>query len=231
MGIEFWTDGHGASWVSHSTCCFVAYSGGGSAGTANIRFLERAYQEEVFVRYGGYYSIQAWLPDNAENREIFEALDDYPCFDDELVSEVEMEASAWESWLQSDLVRTLPEFLQDASKTVDLWSAYRNAMDSTNTYPVAEYSGVSVDVDRIQDAFREEVLTLILDGPMYYVDRQKLSETMRGEIEAIRADKPNMPFSSDGLDVLGWLALLDWCEEHGVVTDLYVLRETLTERV
>lgn len=85
-------------------------------------------------------------------------MESYPSFDDELMSEIEMdwESEAWESWLKSDLLRTLPEDTQESVDKLtndDIFECYREAMDETNTYPEAEYSGVSVDVDRIKESF------------------------------------------------------------------------------
>lgn len=80
---------------------------------------------------------------------------------------MEWEAEAWESWLKSDLLHSLPEALEELADSLPddaLWEAYREAMEETNTYPECEYSGVSVDVERIADAFARHVGRLISVG-------------------------------------------------------------------
>jgi hypothetical protein len=126
----------------------------------------------ILDAYGDYGSRQVWVrKDVAEQEEygsryrsLLEALDNYPLLDEEEDSRVEMEweAEAWRDWLKSDLLRTLEddEPLEEyASMLTDseLFECYRRAMEETNTYPVAEYSNVYVDVDRIAPAFREAI--------------------------------------------------------------------------
>jgi hypothetical protein len=81
--------------------------------------------------------------------------------------------------LRSDLIRALPDELDEdepegsltlrewADEQEDgvLWEAYRSAMEATNTYPVPEYEGVHVDVDRIAGLFEEYLHQLRLDEP------------------------------------------------------------------
>lgn len=105
-----------------------------------------------------YSGEQAFLRDTPDNRELCGGLDDYPCFDDSLISEIEMEweQEAWESWIKSDLIRTLPEDRQDAAEAMPdnkLFEAYRAAMEEENEYPEPEYNGVHVRVERIAGAF------------------------------------------------------------------------------
>ena len=123
----------------------------------------------LIITRGSYSSEQAWLLDTPDARETIDALADYPCIDDEAVSEIETEweTEAWASWLKSDLLRAIGRIdtdlrdLVDDFDDTDLWTAYRAAMDDTNTYPEAEYSGVHVDVDRIADAFAQHVIDAI----------------------------------------------------------------------
>lgn len=121
----------------------------------------------VYYDYGGE---QIFLRDSEAARETMRALDNYPCLDDEEVSRVEMEweQEAWESWLRSDLVRTLDEEVQDkldeyAPDEAEeiLRESYHAAMEICNEYPTPEYSGVHVNVDRIAKTFGEQVLERI----------------------------------------------------------------------
>jgi hypothetical protein len=123
----------------------------------------------VFLR-GAYGSRSAWVrADHDELSQIVNALSDYALIDEEECSrvETEWEDEAWESWLRSDLLRTLEDGVEDrldalatfgaAGEPQDLesllWSAYRQAMDRENEYPTPEGAGVHVAVDRIADTF------------------------------------------------------------------------------
>ena len=93
----------------------------------------------------------------------------YPCFSDDIVSEIEMdwETEAWNDWLWRDLVRTLPDDgTQDEAESLGwaaLWEAYRAAMDETNTCAEPELNGVHVDIDRIKEAFAGYVAEMVSD--------------------------------------------------------------------
>jgi hypothetical protein len=123
----------------------------------------------LVITYGNYSSQQAWLLDTPHNREIINSLSDYPVIDDEEIGFVEMEweTEAWESWVRSDLIRAVGKVdsdLQDIAcdmEDSDLFEAYRAAMEETNTYPTAEYNGVHIDVDRISDAFCQNIIDML----------------------------------------------------------------------
>lgn len=129
-----------------------------------------AQDTTLVLTCGNYSSEQAWLLDTPEARETLDALEDYPAIDDGAISEIEMEweQEAWTSWLRSDLIRAMRKIDEDFAEQAEnlddaiLFQAYRDAMDSTNTYPEAEYSGVYVDVDRILSAFIVNLETHIL---------------------------------------------------------------------
>lgn len=141
----------------------------------------------LVTTYGAYSSEQAWLrvdgPFEERAREILDALEDYPLICEDAISEVELEweSEAWDNWLRSDLMRTLPDdepyrfddltpddapTLRELAEELDaaeLFRLYRAAMDTTNTYPEPEYNGVHVDVRRIADEFRAEVEDALRD--------------------------------------------------------------------
>lgn len=161
--VETWTDEDGIAWVSCGSLTVGDYGGAGSVGEANIRCLKE--REDCRIKFGAYYSRQAWLLDTEENRELVEGLvRDYPLIDEEEMSRVEMEweEEAWTIWLQDDLNATLPdelgEVIGDEIDSGEQWDLYRRAMDMTNTYPAPEYSNVHVDVDRIKDTYAQLVL-------------------------------------------------------------------------
>ena len=121
--------------------------------------------------YGDYSSEQIWIRKPLAFRVSShgfrgdtwaEQMDSYPCLSDEEAGKVTMEweEEAWESWLKSDLIRSLPEDLREVAEGMDdsaLREAYGQAMEETNTYPTPEYSGVHVDVERIAEAFADHV--------------------------------------------------------------------------
>jgi hypothetical protein len=126
---------------------------------------------KVLHATGDFGSETVWLrKDWEQTAEILEALESYPSLDDDKVSQIELdwENEAWESWLKYDLIRAAfpwgeaaDDLLRDLVEEApdgQLFEAYRDACEETNTYPEAEYSGVHVDVDRIKDAFRAAVL-------------------------------------------------------------------------
>lgn len=116
----------------------------------------------VVVIHCAYSHRQVWVRrDVAELSELVDGLEDYPLIDDDMHSSVEMEREdeAWESWVRSDLERLTGLDLDDY-KDADVWSAYREAMEATNTYPVDEYDGVYIDVERIADEFKAMVEAL-----------------------------------------------------------------------
>ena len=115
----------------------------------------------VIVHYA-YNGRQVWVQKGIwELTELVDGLEDYPLIDDDMHSSVEMEREdeAWESWVRADLERLTGLDLDDY-KDADVWSAYREAMEATNTYPVDEYDGVYIDVERIADEFKARVEAL-----------------------------------------------------------------------
>lgn len=136
--------------------------------------LERPWAIHAF---GDYSSEQIWvrkaiacrLSSHGFRGETWiERMDSYPVFSDELMSEIEMEweSEAWDSWLRYDLLRTMNDEDRDEAEMLHpdtLFSCYRAAMDDCNEYPVPEYSGVHVDVDRIAESFAAFVADEVAD--------------------------------------------------------------------
>jgi hypothetical protein len=138
----------------------------------------RAERPWLIHAYGDYGSEQVWIRKPIALRTSshgfrgdtwLEQMERYPCFSDDIVSEIEMdwETEAWNDWLWRDLVRTLPDDgTQDEAESLGraaLWEAYRAAMEDTNTYAEPELNGVHVDVDRIKEAFADCVVNMVSD--------------------------------------------------------------------
>ena len=192
--MKIYIDTYGTSWFTDSCLTFGSYGGGGSIACANLRWIESQYNISVMpeqhislrgerISFGHYdddfsdYDVvmvrgffggmTAFVNMKGDLRESMDALSDYPVFDDELVSQVELE---WEEQAWPDILRdllnaapteSLYNYFSSRTAAFDslLFQAYREAMDSTNTYPVPEYDGVYVDTDRIASAFWENVLS------------------------------------------------------------------------
>ena len=102
---------------------------------------------------GGWGSNTIWLLECPATADILAALADYPLLDDDHHSQVEMEEEdeAWESWVRADLESLLDDEHEYTEE--QMLTAYRAAMEETNTYPVHETGGCWVDVSAIKDAF------------------------------------------------------------------------------
>lgn len=192
--METYIDTYGTHWITDTILTFGPYGGGGSIACANLRWIERqrnisvmpsqhvrlcgkhisfGYDEDDFSEYdvvmvqGSLGGKTAFINMAGDLKEEVEALSDYPAFDDELVSRVEMEweEQAWPDTLMYLLDAAPTDRLRDyfsdhADKFEDMmFQAYRDAMESTNTYPIPEYDSVYIDTDRIAGDFWENLLS------------------------------------------------------------------------
>jgi hypothetical protein len=150
---------------------------GGSVTVANKKYFLEIYGDhnekengvwEVFGGHGTYAIAIRLRALTDEMIDEFNALDDYPCFNDEIVSEVEMEAEneAWDSWAKHDFRRELAkQFPQREDEIYDfsdeqLFEIFHNAMERTNTYWENETGNSAyVDFDRILKGISEQNLT------------------------------------------------------------------------
>lgn len=126
--------------------------------------------EEPCLHVTGDHGYEAiYFLEGEEADEILASLERYPLLDEEVHSEAELEweREAWDSWVRADLIDALSdESLREWAGGIDderndiLRHAYQEAMEDTNTYPEAEYDGVYVDVDRIAEAFEQQLRQL-----------------------------------------------------------------------
>jgi hypothetical protein len=191
---------HNIEYVCPPCCTFGDYGGAGSVGKANIAALleqaasvqEISFQDvydiqnrwgfshvspdelpDIFHASGSYGSEAVYVRADKFADEIA-ALADYPSLDDDKVSEIEMEAvsDAFDNWLESDLLRGVPDDIRDrlydmenAERAELTWEAYRAAMERENVYPQYEYSGVYINIDRIQETFNALVAAALVKQP------------------------------------------------------------------
>ena len=126
---------------------------------------------------------------NASLCEAVYALESYPVFDDEKLSEVEdrWENEMWRDWLMEGLIANASRFFpnlerffnrQDLSTGSDmeelLWNAYRQACDDTATRPEPEGNGLWIDVERLCKPFG----ALVLDALRVYHKKRWYIKTL-----------------------------------------------------
>lgn len=85
------TDDRQPGYISHDHIQYGDYDNSCAVERANVRYLEQNHAADLHIETGCYGYRAAWLPDTEENRELLDSLDNYPAFDDELVSEIESE--------------------------------------------------------------------------------------------------------------------------------------------
>lgn len=122
---------------------------------ANVRYLEqeKLIAHKEMYAYGG---VKAWVQDTEENRELLTSLLNYPCFDDELVSEIENEIE--QEYIKdcaSDLHKLLSDDIQEAMQELFIFDTidqecYEQAKEASNTYFAVESGGNGyIDFKRI----------------------------------------------------------------------------------
>ena len=140
------------------SCDFISfgdYDNSCAVERANIRYLKENNLIEK-LETGSYGYEKAWLLDTPENRELLNSLFDYPCFDDELVSEIENEIETeYIKDCASDLHKLLSEDMQQALQEIYIFDdidveCYRKACETSNTYFEVESGGNGyIDFKRI----------------------------------------------------------------------------------
>ena len=147
-------------------------------------------ESEVVELYGSYGSIQIWIREDINKENGYTAaLKQYPCLDDEAVSEIEMEIE--EEYIKDlwpDLVRCYPDDFREALDLCGIDSLdqeiYEKAKDETNTYFKVEAGGNGyIDLARIAPAYLEELRF-----------RNRALEILKGVVE-LKNNKPSFPLS------------------------------------
>lgn len=143
---------------------------GSTVEKANAKCIEDSYEEQDWVHsvYGGHstYAVAIGVTGLLgcdkdtfdELCETLEGLADYPCIDDEAVSELEMEGAdeAWDSWCKDDFTRALEEEYKGKAefKWPDdsaLREFFEEKRENVNTYWYCEGYGhdMYVDIDEV----------------------------------------------------------------------------------
>ena len=140
-------------YISHQYLQWSPYGNGCEVEAANV--LEAMQHSGCLIDDYGQYGVVAWLPDTADNREMLSKLADYPLLSDDLSWELVIlwEGEAFTDYVKGDISRELSDELSDVwdSLSEDLaYALYRDAMESSNTYPEIESGdAVYIDIDRI----------------------------------------------------------------------------------
>lgn len=154
------------SWITCDVLSTGDYGGAGDVGEANQRSLKEALPSEEWTEErGDYSSKQLWLLDNDSNRAIIEDLEcNYPLYDDEELSKVQMEweQAAWDDYGWPDLRRECRKYGRhteeweervDSLTDAERLDLYREAMELANAYPTFEYNGACLPLDDIVSEF------------------------------------------------------------------------------
>ena len=159
------------------------------------QYINHVYEDilpesEVVELYGGYGSIQIWIREDIDKENRYTAaLENYPCFDDEAVSEVEMAIE--EEYIKDlwpDLLRCFPDDFREALELCGIdefdRELYEKAKEETNTYFEVEAGGIGyIDLARIAPAYADELRF-----------RNPAIEIIQGVVEA-KNNKPSFPLS------------------------------------
>ena len=148
--------------IVHDYTVFGDYGGHGSVGMSNHRILVSEYDH--IDLYGGYGShmagckIDQLVTDEDYKDQIFdiyENLDNYPCIDDEDLSNLEYDLSkeVFEDCYKSDLIDAISSKFEvdidDYDQIVDtsLWDLLETLSERSNTYWSNEYTSMYIDID------------------------------------------------------------------------------------
>ena len=123
---------------------------------ADAVYATCSYEDRVFIREG------------EKTKDIISALEEYPILDEDSLSEVEaeMEENAFWDGVVFDLLsygsKNFYNFFctRIGEYKEIIWEAYKEAMDTTNTYPLPEYDTVYIDCARIANVFIDAVIKL-----------------------------------------------------------------------
>lgn len=148
------TDEDGDKLIS---CDYLQYGGddnGCAVERANVRYIKEQ-KLEAYRENGGYGGVKVWLLDTEENRELLDSLQNYPAFDDELVSQIEQKIEDDYIRDNDDIYRLYtPQPMKDILDDLDLRcidpEVYYRAKDACNEYFTVKAGGYGyINLERI----------------------------------------------------------------------------------
>ena len=153
---------------------------------------ENFCEYDVIVLSEPFNTKKAFINSQTSNARLLEAvyaLESYPVFDDEKLSEIESrwENEMWHDWLMDELISNASRFFpgieryfsrQDLSTGSEmeslLWGAYMQAREETNTDPIPEGLALWIDVERLCKPFG----ALVLDALRSYHKKRWYIKTL-----------------------------------------------------
>lgn len=138
----------------------------------SLRTCVEDYRETppaLIVAEGGYSSITAYVhPDWEEGVEFIEALEQYPVFDDEALSEREMELQdeCWESYVRSDVMDHVLDSIEDEDRAADV----EEYLEANDPFLIEKFQGAC----EVHNIYPEHET----DGGVHYSDLELIGETI-----------------------------------------------------
>lgn len=111
----------------------------------------------IVVEYN-YSGVNVFIKNDEHADDILRRLQDYPCLDDEAVTEIEheLEMEAWSNWIESDIGRALSKLSEEtgekwqAMESSDCMDLYQKAKERGNEYGHVEAGGSWwIDLDKL----------------------------------------------------------------------------------
>lgn len=146
--------------IVHDYSVFGDYGGHGSVGMSNQRILCNEYQHiDIYGGYGSHYAgcrIDHLFIDDEYKDQIFgiyNSLNDYPCIDDEDMSNLEYDLSheVFTDVYRSDLIDAIGKKfsvdMDDYDTDDTLWGLIETLSERSNTYWENEYTSMYIDID------------------------------------------------------------------------------------
>jgi hypothetical protein len=157
-----------ASEATHILLGYTRWSdySGSAVDRSNYRSLLRDFPAAFVDVYGGYDTSQLMLPVSYRDADDYligklRKLADYPLYDDDDHSALEMEVAqeAWESYLDSDVPRALIETSESPEAMEDMLDAIKECDEYANTCfgPREQSYGWKVARDTLRDLFYESL--------------------------------------------------------------------------
>lgn len=149
--------------IVHDYTVFGDYGGHGSVGMSNHRILVNEYDHiDIYGGYGSHMAgcrIDRLIKDEEYKDQIFEVyngLSDYPCIDDEDMSNLEYNLSieVFEDVYKSDLIDAIGEKFDldmdeyEVREDTTLWNLLSELKERSGAEWINEYTTMYIDIDR-----------------------------------------------------------------------------------
>lgn len=185
----------GVNLISCTLLQFGDYDNSCAVERANVRYLdnEKLIEQKETECYG---YVKAWILDTPENQALLDKLQDYPCFDDEIVSEIETEIEEEYIKDNDDIYRlhTPDENLKEALDLLDRRcidpEAYYQAKEEANIYFKVQTGGTGyINLEKLAPDYN-----LILTEK--YPEIKIIAELLEEKEERQRPEFPCWPYEN-----------------------------------